>query len=156
MKKLTAILMLATALATPSLAYAKDATLNVDIASYRGPPTYFAVYLTKADGSYDSTLWVAGGQPQYYRHLRGWIRAISATNQQIDGITSASVGAGRSVQAQVPIADALIDAGYQIHIDSAVENGGEYRDNIVLDLTSANAGKTVSGDGYVSQFSVKF
>lgn len=156
MKKLTAILLLATAFSVPGLAYAKDATLAIQMTRYQGPPAYLAVYLAKPDGSYDSTLWVAGGRSEYYRHLRGWIRGISNSTERLDAITGASVGSGRSVQVSVSIADALIDAGYTLHVDSAVEGGAENRDDVVLPLDLASTGKVVSGAGYVSAMSLTF
>jgi hypothetical protein len=156
MKKLTAILLLATAFSAPGLAFAKDATLAIQMTNYQGPPAYLAVYLTKPDGTYDSTLWVAGGRSEYYRHLRGWVRGISGTNQRIDTITGASVGSGRTLKVGIAVADALIDAGYTIHVDSAVEHGAENRDDVVLPLTQANSGTVVAGNGYISSMAVTF
>ncbi|MGV8855827.1 MAG: DUF2271 domain-containing protein [Devosia sp.] len=154
MKKLTAILLLATAFSVPGLAYAKDMTLEIQAANYQGPPAYLAVYLTKPDGTYDSTLWVAGGRTQYYQHLRGWVRNYTGTG--LDGITGASVGSGQTIKASITIADALIDAGYTIHVDSAVEHGMENRDDVVLPLTQANSGEIVSGTGYVAAMRVTY
>ena len=156
MKKLTAILLLATAFSVPGLAYARDATLAIQMANYQGPPAYLAVYLAKPDGSYDSTLWVAGGRSDYYRHLRGWIRGVSGTSERIDTITGASVGSGQTMQVGITIADALIDAGYTIHVDSAVEHGAENRDDVVLPLDQSSSGKVVSGSGYVAALKVTF
>lgn len=156
MKKLITVLMLATALATPTLAYAKDANLSIQMTNYGGPPAYLAVYLNKPDGTFDSTLWVAGSQPRYQRDLRGWFRGASASSQRIDGITGASVGNGRTLQVTVSMADALIDAGYTVHVDSAVEDGGQVRDDATIDLTQASSGKVVAGNGYVAAMSVTF
>ena len=156
MKKLITLLMLATALATPTFAYAKNANLSIQMANYQGPPAYLAIYLNKPDGTFDSTLWVAGGQSRYQRDLRGWFRGASAASQRIDGITGASVGSGRTLQVTVSIADALIDAGYTVHVDSAVENGGQVRDDATLDLTQANSGKVFAGNSYVAAMSVNF
>lgn len=154
MKTFAVALLATTALAMPGLAYAKDVTIEAQIASYQGPNAYFAVYVTKPDGTYDSTLWVAGQNGRYYRHLRNWVRGISAAGGNVDGISGASVGAGQTLKVNATIADALIDAGYQIHVDSAVENGGEYADNIVLPLTQANSGVPITGDGYVKTLTV--
>lgn len=154
MKKLAAAFVVATTLATPGLAYAQDVTIEAQIASYRGPNTYFAIYVTKPDGSYDSTLWVAGQSQRYYRHLRNWVRGISAAGGNIDGISGASVGAGQTFRTTVSLSDALIDAGYQIHVDSAVEGGGEYPDDVVLPLTRANSGVPAAGSGYVHSLTV--
>ncbi|MEO9231467.1 MAG: DUF2271 domain-containing protein [Devosia sp.] len=156
MKKFTAMLMLATALSGPSLAYAREATLSIQTINYQGPPAYLAVYLAKPDCSYDSTLWVAGDRSKYYRYLRGWIRGISTTSDRIDGITGASVGSGRTMQVGITLTDALIDAGYTIHVDSAVEDGAENRDDVVLPLEQASSGRVVSGTGYVASMSVAF
>ena len=144
MNKLAAALVLATALSVPSLAYAKDLTIEAQIATYRGPNAFLAIYVTKPDGSYDTTLWVAGQNQRYYRHLRNWVRGISSASGNIDGISGASV------------ADAMIDAGYQIHVDSAVENGGEYPNDVVMPLAQANSGHAAVGTGYVQSLTVTF
>lgn len=154
MKKLAAVLMLATALVTPSLAYARDITINAQLVGYRGPAAYLAVYVTNPDGTYHSTLWVAGGKAKYYRHLREWARGISASGDGIDGITGASVGSGRSLSINASIADALIDAGHEIHVDSAVENGGEFSSDVVVPLTQASSGARIAGSGYVDSIVV--
>lgn len=156
MKKFAAAVFLATALAVPGLAYAKDLTIAAQIANYRGPNAFFAIYVTKPDGSYDSTLWVAGQNQRYYRHLRNWVRGISTAGGNLDGISGASVGSGQTLSVHASVADALIDAGYQIHVDSAVENGGEYANDVVVPLTQASSGVAVTGTGYVQSLTVTF
>ncbi len=154
MKKLAAVLMLATAIVTPDLALAKNITITAQMANYRGPGAYLAIYVTDASGAYHSTLWVAGRKAKYYRHLRDWVRGISAAGGGIDGITGASVGSGQALTVNASVADALIDAGYQIRVDSAVEEAGEYSAEIVVPLEQANAGVPVSGPGYVGSLAV--
>jgi hypothetical protein len=156
MKKIAAALVLATALAMPGLAYAKDLTIEAQIAAYRGPNTFLAIYVTKPDGSYDSTLWVAGQNQRYYRHLRNWVRGISSVGGNIDGISGASVGAGQTLTVHASLADSMIDAGYQIHVDSAVENGGEYANDVVMPLAQASSGVVATGTGYVQSLTVNF
>lgn len=154
MKKIAAALMLATALIAPEVAMARDLTITAQVARYRGPGAYLAIYVTDASGAYQSTLWVAGGRVKYYRHLRDWVRGISAAGGSIDGITGASVGSGQTLTINASIADALIDAGYQVRVDSAVENGGEYSAEIVVPLAQASSGVPVSGPGYVDNLTV--
>jgi len=156
MKTLAAALVLSTALAVPGLAYAKDLTIAAQIATYRGPNAFLAIYLAKPDGGYDSTLWVAGQNQRYYRHLRNWVRGISAVGGTIDGISGASVGTGQTLSVHASVADAMIDAGYQIHVDSAVENGGEYPNDVVMPLARANSGVAATGTGYVQSLTVTF
>jgi hypothetical protein len=152
-KKLISALMLATALVAPGLAMARDITIETTMVRYSGHAAYVAVYLTKPDGSYDSTLWVAGRKTKYYRDLPGWISAASTGGQiTLDGITGASVGSGETLTVHADLADTLLDAGYQIHVDTAVENGFQFSDDAVIDLNSAPA--TVSGTGYVSKIAI--
>lgn len=155
MKKTLSALMLATALVSPSLAMAREVTISTTIADYYGPNTYLAVYITKPDGSYDSTVWVAGSRPGYYRHLRGWYREIVQAGGGIDGITGASVGPGRTLTLKTDLADAVLNAGYKLHVDTAVENFGAYTDDAVVTLDSAQSGKPVAGSGFIKDVTVK-
>lgn len=150
MKKYAVALGLAAAFAFPALAHAKTVTLNTTLKSYGGNGAYLAIYLTDAQGKFYSTFRVAGRKAKYHGHLRDWSRGEKRT---VDGITGASVGSGQSLKVSVNVADALIDAGYQIRIDSAVENGRENAAEVVVPLTAANAGQPVSGKGYVKSFS---
>lgn len=150
MKKYAVALGLAAAIAFPALAQAKTVTLNTTLKSYGGNGAYLAIYLTDAQGKFHSTLRVAGRKAKYHSQLRDWSRG---EKRNVDGITGASVGSGQSLKVSVNVADALIDAGYQIRIDSAVEDGRENAAEVVVPLTAANAGKPVSGKGYVKSFS---
>jgi len=149
MKKLTAALLMATALMTPSLASAATVTVTTTIDAYRGPAAYMVLYLTKPDGTYDSTLFVAGRHQRYMGELRGWVRSLrTAKSLSLDGITGASIGSGQTLTLRANIADAMLDAGYKLHIDTAVEHGGIYADDVVVPLTSTP--QQASGSGYVS------
>lgn len=155
MKKLIASLLLCTALIAPGAALARDVTITTTLGSYSGNDAYLAIYLTRPDGAYESTLHVAGGKVRYLGDLRGWVSAMQAsgaTSLSLDGISGASVGSGQTLTIHADIADAMIDAGYQIHVESAVEHGGEYPDDAVAPLTSTR--QQVSGSGYVSKLSV--
>jgi hypothetical protein len=155
MKKLIASLLLCTALIAPAAAMAREVTIDTTLIRYSGNAAYLAVYLTKPDGTYDSTLWVSGTKTRYLGDLSGWVsamRASGATSLSLDGITGASVGGGQTLTVKADLADALIDAGYTIHVETAVEHGGEYPDDATIPLSST--GGTVDGTGYVSKLSV--
>ena len=153
MKRLAAALMLTTALVVPGLAMARDVTIQTSLVQYSGYPAFLAVYLANPDGSYNSTLWISGRKSRYYGDLRGWARAASSGGPiNIDGITGASVGSGETLTVHASLADTLFDAGYTIHVDSAVEDGGQFADDAVIDLTAAPA--TASGTGYVNTVSL--
>ena len=155
MKNIIAALLLCTALVAPAAAMAREVTIDTKLVNYSGQAAYLAVYLTKPDGTYDSTLWVSGTKQRYLGDLRGWVSAMrdsGATSLNLDGITGASVGGGQTLTVKADLADALIDAGYSIHVETAVEHGGQYTDDAVAPLTST--AQKVDGTGYVSTLSV--
>jgi len=153
LSKLAVAMSLAGALALPSLAQARTLTLNTQMQNYSGRDAYLAYYITDANGQYHSTLWVAGKKAKYYKHLRDWSRGSSADSASFDGITGASVGSGETLTVSVELADALLDAGYEIRIDSAVENKRDNRADIKVPLTMQGAGKASNGSGYIESFS---
>jgi hypothetical protein len=123
MKSLLAALALTTALTVPGFASANTVSLTAQMKDYGGNGAYLAIYLTDANGAYKGSLWMAGGKTKYYEHMSDWYQATGGDTGQVDGITGASVGSGRTMTVSVDVAAALIDAGYQLHIDAAVEDG---------------------------------
>lgn len=150
MKTTLAALTLTTALVLPGLAMARPVTFTATLNNYGGDGAYLALYLTDASGAYAGTLWMAGGKSKYYDSLSGWYRATGGDTRQIDGITGASVGAGRTLEITLDLADALIDAGYTLHVDAAVEDMRDSPDDVAVPLTSAGAGQAVPGRRYVA------
>ena len=121
-KPLVTTLAAACALALPALAHSRPITLSTQLKNYGGDGAYLAVYLTDAKGAYAGTLWVAGGKAKYYKNLSDWNRLSSGDAKRLAGVTGASVGAGRTLKVTADLADALIDAGYEIRIDAAAED----------------------------------
>lgn len=152
MNKIAATFGLAASLALPAMAEARTVTITTQLKNYGGNGAYLAIYLTDAQGRFHSTLHVAGGKPRYFSHLRDWARGNATENRRIDGLTGASVGSGRSLRVAVEVADALIDAGYQIRVDTSVEDGRDNAAEIVAPLTAAGAGRPVAGRGYIQSF----
>ena len=152
MKNLISCLAVSAALALPGLASARPVTLTTTLKNYGGDGAYLAVYLTDPSGAYVRTLWVAGKKSKYYKHLTDWHRATGGSPSQINGLTGASVGEGRSLKVTADLADALFDAGYKLNIDAAAEDMRDSPRDISVPLTKAGAGKPVSGRSYVAGF----
>ena len=152
MKTLLAALAVTTALTVPGLALASQVTFTTKMRNYGGDGAYLAFYVTDAQGKYAGSLWMAGGKARYYEHLSGWYRATGGNTGEINGITGASVGAGRTLKITLDLADALFDAGYQLHIDSAVEDMRDSPNEIVVPLTAAGSGQAVKGSRYIADF----
>ena len=155
MKSLLSALALTTALTVPGLALARPVTLSTTLSNYGGDGAYLALYVTDASGAYVGSLWMAGGKSKYYTHLSDWYAATGGDPAQIDGITGASVGAGRTLEITLDLADALFDAGYTLHIDAAVEEMRDSPNEIAVPLASAGMGQPVKGRRYIASFSYK-
>jgi hypothetical protein len=147
---------LTTALAAPSIAFARPVTLTINMANYGGRGAYLAIYLTDAAGAYAGSLWMAGGKAKYYRHLSDWARLTGGDPAQVDGITGASVGAGGTLELTMDVADALFDAGYTLHVDAAVEEMRDSPNEITLPLDNANSGNVVQGRLYIADFAAAY
>ncbi|MBX4908835.1 MULTISPECIES: DUF2271 domain-containing protein [Rhizobium] len=152
MKSYLATLAVTTALTVPCLALATEVTFTTSMRNYGGDGAYLAYYVTDAQGKYAGSLWMAGGKARYHEHLSGWYRATGGDTGEINGITGASVGAGRSLKITLDLADTLFDAGYKLHIDSAVEDMRDSPNEIVVPLTSAGSGQAAKGSHYIADF----
>ena len=103
-----------------------------------------------------ASLWLAGRKSKYYTHLSGWHRATGGNPAEINGITGASVGAGRPLEISLDLADALFDAGYTLHVGAAVEDMRDSPNELAVPLTTAGAKMPVRGRRYVSSLAYAF
>ena len=139
MKTLFAALAMTTALIAPGMALARPVTMTTTLNAYGGNGAYLAFYVTDAQGAYKGSLWMAGRKSKYYEHLSDWYRATGGNTAEINGITGASVGAGRTLSITLDLADALFDAGYVLHVDAAVEDMRNSPSEIAVPLTTAES-----------------
>jgi hypothetical protein len=144
------------AFVAPTIAEARQVTFETTLKAYGGNGAYVALYLVDPAGKYKGTLWMAGGKTKFYRHLADWTRASGGRLAEVDGITGASVGSGKTLKISVDIADALINAGYKVHVDTAVEEGMDNPSEVVTPLDASASGKAVAGAGYVKTFKAVF
>ena len=154
-KPLLTLLASACALALPAVAHSRPVTLTAQLKNYDGDGAYLAAYLTDARGAYVRTLWVAGGKAKYHKHLSDWSRLSAGDAKRLDGVTGASVGAGRTLTVTADLADALIDAGYEIRIDAAVEKMRDSPSEVRIPVTTATVGKPQSGKQYIQSATIK-
>ena len=145
-RPLLTLVATACALAVPALAHSRPLTLTTQLKNYGGDGAYIAAYLTDA---YVRTLWVAGGKAKYHKHLSDWSRLSAGDAKRLDGVTGASVGAGRTLKVTADLADALIDAGYEIRIDAAAEDMRDSPSEVRIPLSTANDGKPQPGKQYI-------
>lgn len=149
MKKIISAIGLCVALALPAFAQAREVTFTTELQNYGGDGAYLALYITDAAGEYRGTLWVSGEKSKYYKHLGGWARGSRLNPAEYDGLTGASVTSGRTLKITLNLDDSLIDNGYEVRVDSSVEDMRDIRADVVVPLTTEGSGKSASGRGYV-------
>jgi hypothetical protein len=147
------ILAATCALAFHALAHSRPLVLTAQLKNYGGDGAYLAAYLTDAKGGYVRTLWVSGGKAKYHKHLSDWSRLSAGDAKRLDGVTGASVGAGRTLKVTADLAEALIDAGYELRIDVAAEDLRDSPSEVRIPLAKANAGKPQTGKQYIQSAS---
>ena len=151
-KPLLSTIAAACALALPALAHSRQVTLTTELKNYGGDGAYLAIYLTDAKGLYAGTLWVAGGKAKYYKHLSDWSRLSANDTKRLQGVTGASVGQGRTLKVTADLADALIDAGYEIRIDAAAEDMRDSPSEVRVPLATVQSAKPQAGKQYIRSF----
>ncbi|MGB4858341.1 MAG: DUF2271 domain-containing protein [Dokdonella sp.] len=127
-------------------------SLRQRLKSCGGNGAYLAINVADAAGHYQKTLWISGTKTKYYKNLRDWARGSGLKPSEFDGVSGTSVGSGRALKVTADLADALIDAGYEICVDSAVEDGRDDPADARTRLTMTGARKTSTGRGYVQSF----
>ena len=152
MKKLLFFIGLACAMSFPILTQAREVTFTTQLNNYEGDGAYLAIYLTDSDGVYQRTLWIAGKKSKHYKHLSDWARGSGMNRSEYDALTGASIAGGQSLEVTIDLDDSLIDGGYQVRVDAAVEDMRDNPADIVVPLTTEGAGKPVNGKGYVESF----
>jgi hypothetical protein len=131
---------------------ARPVTLNMSLNEYSGDGAYLALYVTDSSGAYAGSLWIAGRKSKYYKHLKNWHRVNGHKRAEINGITGASVGAGRTLEITLDLADALFDAGNTLRVDASVEDMRDSPNEIAVALTTDGVGTPVRGRRYVANF----
>lgn len=148
------VIGLIAAITLSDAAQARVVTITTTVKPYSGDGAYVVLYITDKAGLVHSTLHVGAPKAKYHRHLSNWNRAAGGVRRPLDGITGASVGSGQTLKVSVDIADALIDAGYEIRVDTAVEKQRDVPSDVVAPLAKSASGQTLPGKGYVQSLRV--
>ena len=121
----------------------------VQMANYTGEGAYMVVSLIDPEDHYVKTLYVFGDNSKYYDSLKKWFGFHSEKQEKIDAITGASITQGDRKNIVLDLDKNLLDQGYKIRFESAVEDQYYYTTDAQVPFTTeALKGKT-EGTGYV-------
>ena len=130
-------------------ATAAEATFLVQLNDYEGDDAYFSLYLLDPSDRYVRTLWVSGDDARWYEDMPRWWKYVGRAPQDLDAVTGASTAAGDRSIIRIEVEDELLDAGYKVRVETAVEDKENHPVDVEAALDSAQAGERIPGTGYV-------
>ena len=116
--------------------------------AYTGEEAYIVVSLINPKGDYEKTLYMMGDDKKWYNSFKEWFKFFNKT-KKIDGKTGASIGGGDRTVVNLDIADAVVNKGYKLRFESAVEDQKYYVTDVEIPLTNEALAGKADGKGYI-------
>ena len=94
----------------------------IQMTGYQCLKAYVVVSLVHEKEGYKKTLAVLGPDKQWYNTLTEWYAFHNKSKEKISAITGASIGGGDRAVKTIEIDNSLLNKGYTIRFESAVEH----------------------------------
>lgn len=121
----------------------------IQMTNYSGEKAYVVVSLIDPDGNYEKTLYVQGDDEEWFPDLKQWWDFSNGSNENIDGLTGATIGNGERNIISLTFDESQLDAGYKVRFESAVEDQDYHEVDAEIELNSATIKNKVDGTGYI-------
>ena len=121
----------------------------VQMTNYNGEAAYMVVSLIDPQGNYQKTLYVFGDNGKYYDSLKKWFVFYQDKKEKIDAVTGASITQGDRKTITLNLNKNLLDQGYKIRFESAVEDQNYYTTDAEVPFSSESLKGKTEGSGYV-------
>lgn len=121
----------------------------IQLTNYGGEGAYVMVSVLNAEGEYVKTVSVHGDDEDWYEDLPAWYEFYPSNKVEIDGMAGASISSGGRKVATLALDASMINAGYKLRFETAVEDQDYYEKDLEIDLTDSMAGQRLKGNGYI-------
>ena len=121
----------------------------VQMTNYNGEAAYMVVSLIDPQGNYQKTLYVFRDNGKYYDSLKKWFVFYQDKKEKIDAVTGASITQGDRKTITLNLDKNLLDQGYKIRFESAVEDQNYYTTDAEVPFSSESLRGKTEGSGYV-------
>ena len=121
----------------------------IQLINYEGEGAYIVVSLLDPKGNYIETLNVLGDDQEWYHDLTEWWNFFEKKPANIDAITGATISGGERSIKVFKIDDEILNKGYKIRFETAVEDQKYVADDVTFELTSESVKSKVDGTGYI-------
>ncbi|MEO5893161.1 MAG: DUF2271 domain-containing protein [Ferruginibacter sp.] len=145
------LLTVVMALVYPTTARAQSTKYKcmIQMTNYLGEGAYIVVSLINKDDAYTKTLYVLGADKKWYKTLKEWDKAYKKKPANISAVTGASVSGGDRSVVTLELDNAIINAGYKLRFESAVEDKEYHVKDLEMPLTTESLGAKNEGKGYI-------
>ena len=121
----------------------------IQLTNYGGEGAYVITSLIEPGGAYEKTLFVGGDDEEWYPDLPTWYEFHKSSDENIDGISGASIQSGGRNIALLEIDADKLNSGYKLRFESSVEDGLYHDKDLELELSDEMVGKSIKGSGYI-------
>ena len=122
----------------------------IQLTNYEGEGAYVVVSVLDKEGNYQKTLYVQGDDSEWYRDINEWWKNLYGIKRpDLDGIVGETVAGGQRKMTVLNIPDAMIDSGYSLRFESAVEDQEYYAADVEFALTTENLSGKKDGNGFI-------
>lgn len=121
----------------------------LQLTNYEGLEAYIVVSLIDPKGNYEKTLYMMGPDKQWYNGFKEWDKSLSKKNEDLNGITGASVAAGNRSITTFTIDESKLNTGYKLRFETAVEDKLYHIDDLEIPMTTEDIIKKTEGKGYI-------
>lgn len=121
----------------------------IQMANYTGEGAYVVVSLVNNKGEYQKTLQMLGDDNEWYNTLKSWFEFFTKKRDDIDAVTGASIAGGDRKIITLELDPSLLDKGYTIRFESAVEDQNYHKIDAEVKFSSEHILKKTDGKGYI-------
>lgn len=123
----------------------------IQMQNYTGKEAYVIISLINPQGQYEKTLSVLGPDSEWYNTLPEWDKFSKKKKEKLNGITGASIAGGARATRIIEFATDLLNKGYKLRFESAVETQKYYVKDaeFPLSTTILDSKEGVKGTGYI-------
>lgn len=134
----------------------------VQMIEYRGEGAYFAISVVDSKAEYIKTLYVMGNDKTWFSDMKTFWQYLRNNNlytdkafySMVDGISGATISGGQRRIFPLEIPVDLLNKGYLLRFETAVEDKGYYSEDVAFYLNQTALSKSYKGSGFISE--IKF
>jgi len=120
----------------------------LQMSNYVGEGAYVVVSVINPKGEYEKTLYVMGDDKKWYNSLKEWYK-VYTKKPNISAKTGASVTGGDRSVTTMEIDNSLLNKGYKLRFETAVEDQKYHVDDVEIPLTTEALAEKAEGKGYI-------